>query len=589
MMRKSSLAVLGALCLMPGGLQAAEFVGLAGGGTEVYLRLDQGETLQVGDSVPSPGKGPPLRVVDVLGPRVRLVAQEAISLKGKVKIELPLRPLAPPDLARPGSPPVAQTPSQLPIEARTAHQLSLQRDWKLAHHRNTEGLAEQAQEAEVWQILSRSGVPWVVDAKAAAGPATQRIGGQITLTAAGVRDQGTDKPWALLRLANRLDIENIAGTPLGWHHDVAAWLDQLGGDPGSSSRRQLQLRQAELALATGPQRMLGGSLGRTLAPDGTGLSMLDGATARIRLDKDFEFMGFGGFVPSIATTAPELQATRFGASAQGYFGLNRWNSLNQLTFSSSRFAGLADRSLAAWQTRAVHPSLGSVWAQAEIAIGRPDLSGTTWTSTTAPSALVRPVQGLLAWNSPGWSGWRTQVRYSYYRSEPTRELALALPLPAWSPSAYHQAYASLDLPLFRRVELQSALWGSHTSSSDPWESWRWGASLRARLPRWPTPQWDWATTVMLQSGPTLSGASASLSADWSPTAVWHAFIRGRFAHDRVETSAFSSDAMDLRMGIDWGRSPLTVGVTLGGRKTLATDSPTVTDWLDATLVASLRL
>jgi hypothetical protein len=63
----------------------------------------------------------------------------------------------------------------------------------------------------------------------------------------------------------------------------------------------------------------------------------------------------------------------------------------------------------------------------------------------------------------------------------------------------------------------------------------------------------------------------------------------RWSHDRVELSSSSAEAIDVRAGVDWGRHPWLIGVSVGGRQTLWTDVQAQSNWLDATANLTYRL
>jgi len=566
MMRWLFAALLGATLARP--TLAAEVAGLGAGGREVYLRLEPGESLAVGDALQVGGKkGQRLQVVEVVGRRARLEAAQPVALR--VKDQVKIQAVA------------SQEPEAAAIEAGHA--------WKVAPAPPPGRAGQLAQQAQLWREVTQQRQPWVDDVHILGREPETRIGGHLTLVAAGLLDRAAGQSWGLMRLANRLDVEGLFGTPVAWHHDLSAWMDSLGGVPADSQRRMWQVRQAELALATSPSRVLGGSIGRGYAPEGAGAGAIDGSTLRLRLDESFELLAFGGFLPSIASTAFDAQAYRFGAAAQAHGQIGGWRSWSQASWSLARQGTAWDRQLMGLVARGEHQQLGEVQGEVELAAGAIDLSGTTWAHQGAQDTGVRPVRGLFQWSAPSLRGWMPRLRYSYYRAEMTRELAWTLPLSGWSASQYHQMYATLDTPRVRGFDFQAAGWGSKTNSADPWESWRWGTSLRIGLPQWPSPAWNWSATFAGQSGTTLTGASAALAGDWSFAQAWRWHARVRYAHDRVETSAVRSDAIDARVGFDWGNSPWIVGITVGGRSTLSTDAAVTPDWLDATLLVARRL
>ncbi len=558
------LAVFVAL-LVPHAALAAEVTGVAAGGREVFVRLAPGESLSVGDQVPWGPKRAVLQVAEVVGPRARLHSAEPAALRPRDRLVLPVaahQPVAP-------QPMVGPQPWQVAPPPPADRDPLLQR------------------QADAWQAALRVQQPWIEDAHVLGRSPPTRWSGQLTLVGVGMLDRGDGPAWGLLRIANRMEVRGLAGTPLAWRHDVALWLDHATGVPGSSPRRQAQVRQAELALVTTQTRPLGGTLGRTWAPDGTSAGTLDGATLRLRLTQGLEAVAFGGLLPSLASTAMELQAGRYGAAVQAQGQLGRWRSFGQASWSQARLGGAADRQLLGLVARADHARYGEAWAELELATSRADLSGTAWAGRDT-GAAVRPTRALASWLGPNWSGWQGRIRYAYFRIEPTRELAWTLPGAEWNTSQSHQLYGGLDVPALRRVELQAAGWGSSSTSADPWESWRWGTLLRARLPAWPTPAWAWSATVLGQSGTTLSGGSFAIGSEWLPGEKWRWHARVRYALDRIETAGVRSDALDLRAGFDWGSLPWLVGVTVGGRQTLWTDAAVATDWLDVSLVVARR-
>ena len=558
------LLVLGLLAWLAVPAYAAEVSGLGAGGREVYVRLKPGEKLAVGDTVLVGGKkGVALKVVEVLGLRARLEAPVPVTLRPKDMLTVAKAPATEP----------AVTPQPWQV-ARTV----------------PAGQSEQfAKDAQAWQAVGQGRRPWVDDVRILGRVPETRIDGHLTLVAAGLLDRAAGQSWGLMRLSNRLEVEGLFGTPLGWHHDVAAWLDHLGGVPGDSERRMLQIRQAEFAIATSPTRPFGGSLGRGYAPEGTGAGAIDGSTLRLRLGDSLDMLVFGGFLPSIASTAFDTQAWRFGAAAQAHGDLAGWRTWSQASWSLARQGQAWDRQLMGVVARGEHAKLGEVQGEVEVAAGAADLSGTSMAGRGSQDAALRPVRGLFLYGAPPLRGWIPRVRYSFYRAEMTRELAWTLPLPDWSASQYHQVHASLDTPRVLGFDFQAAGWGSLTQSADPWERWRWGASLRVGLPQWPSPSWNWSLLFAGQSGTTLTGASAGLGGEWSSARAWRVHARARFARDRVESTSLVSDAVDARVGFDWGRTPWILGLSIGGRRTLATDAPVTPDWVDATLVLSRRL
>ena len=548
---------------------AAEVMGLGAGGREVYLRLEPGERLAVGDALQVGGKkGQRLQVVEIIGRGARLEAPQPVDLRVKDRVKIPV---------------VVSQVQEPPPAAEAGHA------WKVAPEAPAGRSEQLAQQAQAWQEVTRQRQPWVDDVHILGREPETRIGGHLTLVAAGALDRAAGQSWGLMRFANRLDVEGLFGTPLAWHHDVAAWLDSVGGVPGDSQRRMWQVRQAELALATSPSRVLGGSLGRGYAPEGAGAGAIDGSTLRLRLHESVELLAFGGFLPSIASTAFDSQAYRFGAAVQAHGDVGGWRTWSQAAWSLARQGSAWDRQLMGLVARGEHARVGEFQGELEVAAGAIDLSGTSLAGSGAQSSGVRPVRGLFQWSAPSFAGWTPRVRYSYYRAELTRELAWTMPLPNWSTSQYHQVYATLDTPRLGRFDFQAQGWGSKTNSADPWESWRWGAALRVGLPQWPSPAWNWSTTLAGQSGTTLTGISAALAGDWSIAQAWRWHARVRYALDRVEASSLRSDAIDARVGFDWGRSPWIVGITVGGRRTLSTDASVTPDWMDATLVVSRRL
>lgn len=558
------LRVMVVLLLSPLAARAAEVTGVAAGGREVFVRLAPGEVLAVGAQVPLGKKGATLQVIEVVGPRARLQAAEPVPLRPHDRLAVPVAP----------SQPVAAP--------------ALEPQWRVAPPPPADRALALQRQADAWQAALRVRQPWIDDAHVLGRSPSTRVTGHLTLVGIGMLDRGDGPAWGMLRLANRMEVQGLAGTPLEWRHDVALWLDHVTGVPGSSPRRLAQVRQAELALATTPTRALGGTLGRTWAPTGTSAGMLDGATLRLRLAPGIEALAFGGLLPSLASTAVELQGSRYGAALQAQGDLGRWRGFGQANWSQARLGGAADRQLVGVLARGEHPRYGEVWAELELATSRADLSGTPWAGRDT-GAAVRPTRALASWLGPNWAGWQTRLRYAYFRIEPSRELAWTLPGAEWNTSESHQVYASVDMPRLRRIDLQAAGWGSLSTSADPWESWRWGTLLRARLPAWPTPAWAWSATVLGQSGTTLTGGSFAIGSEWMPAERWRWHARVRYALDRVETSAVRSDALDLRAGVDWGSLPWLVGVTVGGRQTLSTDAALATDWLDVTLVVSRRL
>ncbi len=543
---------------------AAEVSGVAAGGREVYLQLAPGESLEVGAVVPAGKSAPALTAVEVVGARVRLEAAEPVALRAKDRLDL-----------LSGTP-----PSAMPLPPPP-------KGWKLA----PPGLAGRAEilkgQAETWRRVLVARRPWVDDVRRMGGQRPARVDGQVTLVGVGLLGQD-GRSYALARLGNRLDVLGIAGTPLSWRHDLAVWLDSLGGVPSRAGRRTWQVRQAELSLATAQGRSLGGALGRTLVPQGAGAGPIDGAALRLRLAEGVEASAFGGLTPSLASSAPDLRGQRLGAAVVVTGQTARWQGWAQAGWSLSRQDQAWDPHLLGLAGRLAHASGGEAEAELEVAAGAIDLQGTAYGGLARQDAELRPVRGLFGLAGPRLAGWQPRVRYSYYRAEITRELALALALPAWSPSRYHQVFATLDTPRLGRFEWQLQGWGSWTSSADVRESRRAGASLQTRLEQWPSPAWSWQLTLLGQDGSDLRGGSVALSGAWMPNDRWHPHARLRYALDRLQPSELRSESLDARLGVDWGSARWLVGVSLGARQTLSTSPYSTVDWLDATLLVSHR-
>lgn len=540
----------------------AEVTGTAAGGREIYLQLAPGETLQAGAVISAGKSAPALTVVEVVGPRARLEAAEPVALRARDHFDLPATAL----------PPVASPPP---------------RAWQLA----PPGLAGRAeilrQQAEAWRTVLVARGPWVEDVRRMGRERSARVAGQVTLVGVGLL--GRDgRSYALARLSNRLDVLGIGGTPLGWRHDIAVWLDSLGGVPSRAGRRTLQVRQAELNLATAPGRALGGAVGRTLAPLGAGAGPIDGAALRMRLGDGVEASAFGGLTPSIASTAPDLRGQRLGAGVVVTGKTASWLGWAQAGWSLSRQDQAWDPHLFGLAGRLAHASGAEVEAELEVAAGAIDLQGTAYGGLARQDGGLRPVRGLFGLVGPRLAGWQPRVRYSYYRAEITRELALAAPLPAWSPSRYHQLYATLETPRLGHVDLQAHGWTSWTESADPRETRRAGASLQTRLAQWPGPKWSWLLTLLGQDGTDLRGGSVALSGAWLPSERWQPHARLRYALDRLQPTGLRSETLDARLGVDWGSARWLVGVTVGARQTLSASPDATVDWLDATLLVSHR-
>ncbi len=359
--------------------------------------------------------------------------------------------------------------------------------------------------------------------------------------------------------------------------------------PGAASRRSVQVRQAQLSVDPSAARPWGAAVGRVWVPDGSGSATVDGATVLIRPLPQLEITGFGGLLPSIASTGIQQDAWRVGAAATLRATLAGWRTRTSLDWSAGKVANGWDRQLGALLWLSEHPQLGQLTGELEWAAGQADLGGTAWAAQGPAQSGWRPLRALVDY-APAWLGaWRPRLRYSFVRSELTRELAWVLPNQGWGTASYHALAAWLDTPVWRGIQTSASLWSSLTSSEDPWEDWRFGGTVQAVKPGWPGPRWSSQVTAVLQTGPYLSGGSLSAGADWSPGLKWRWHGRLRWSHDRVESSSSSAQAMDVRGGFDWGLHPWIVGVTLGGRQTVWTDVPAQSNWLDATATLTYRL
>ena len=540
--------------------QAAEVVDVAAAGRQVFVQLRDGEVAAVGDSVLVGNPPVVMQIVVIVGHHLRLQGERAANVKPHAAVKLP-------QTAGLGGPPKP-------------------REWKVAHVR--EPTPAMAREAEVlrWQEASQQWAPFVADPRLRGRDPEQRLDGQVTLTAAGV--VGAGENWALLRLGNALRWQGIGGTPLTWQHDAALWLEQWAREPGVSSSRAMQVRQAALSLDTTPMRTLGGSLGRVWVPEGAGSATVDGATLALRPHPQVEITGFAGLLPSITSTALQSDAWRTGLGAIWRGEVGEWQGTARLNWSGGKIAAAWDRQVGGLTFRGLHPRLGKVSGELELAAGQADLSGTAWASQGPAPSGVRPLRAMLD-VAPGYfSTWPVRLRYSYQRSELTRELAMLLPNQGWSTARGHGLSAWLDAPAWRGVHLAGSAWTSYTASEDKWESWRVGGTLQANVPGWPGPRWNGRATAIVQTGPYLLGGSLSAGADWMPTQNWRWHTTLRWSHDRVQTSSSSDEALDVRGGVDWGRHPWVLGLSVGGRKTVWSNVATRIDWLDVAATLTYR-
>lgn len=541
---------------------AAEVTGVAAAGREVHLKLDPGEGLAVGQLLPMGPKAPPLQVVEVLGQRARLLGAQPAALKLHQKVAVPAGPAG------------AMPP---PREA-----------WKVAPPIDRKQSESERQQALQWHGFVQEWSPWISDPHLRGQDPDRRLDGQVTIVAAGVRGSG-DEQWALLRLGNNLQWEGMFGSPLSWRHDAAVWFEQWLSQPGAASRRSIQVRQAQLSIDPNGMRPWGAAVGRVWVPEGAGSATVDGATMAVRPLPQLEITGFGGLLPSIASTGLQQDAWRVGAAAKLRGTLAGWRAVSSLDWSTGKVANGWDRQLGALQLRAEHPRLGQLFGDLEWAAGQADLSGTAWADQGPANSGWRPLRGLVDYAPAFLGNWRPRLRYAFQRSELTRELAWVLPNQGWGTGTYHSLAGWLDLPVWRGIQTSTSLWSSLTSSEDPWEDWRFGGTLQALKPGWPGPRWNSHVTAVLQTGPYLSGGSLSAGADWSPGLRWRWHGRLRWSHDRVESSSSSAEAIDVRGGFDWGRHPWIVGLTIGGRQTVWTDVPAQSNWLDATATLTYRL
>ncbi len=541
---------------------AAEVVGVAAAGREVFVRLEPGEQLSKGAQLALVPKGRPLQVVEVVGQHARLQSDLASGAKLHQKVSVPR------------SGPQMEAPPREP--------------WKVAPAKDAQEAARERALAEQWEAWSRKQTPWIDDPRPRGQDPDRRLDGQVTVVAAGVRG-GQGEQWALLRIGNNVQWQGIGGSPLSWRHDAAIWVEQWLAQPGASERRAMQVRQAQLSVDPNAVRAWGAALGRVWVPEGAGSATVDGATLLVRPLPQLEITGFGGLLPSIVSTGFRQDAWRVGGAARLRGTVAGWQSVVGADWSTGKVAGGWDRQLGALLWRAEHPRLGLLQGDFGWAAGQADLSGTAWADQGPAKAGWRPVRAVVDY-APTWLGdWRPRLRYTFLRSELTRELAWVLPNQGWSTATSHSLSAWLDLPSWRGWQTSTALWSSLTASEDPWESWRFGGTLQALRPNWPGPNWNGQLVAVVQTGPYLSGGSLSAGADWSPGPRWRWHARLRWSHDRVETSSSSAEALDVRAGMDWGRHPWIIGMSVGGRQTLWTDVPAKSNWLDATATLTYRL
>lgn len=547
-------------------VHAAEVTGVAAAGREVHLKLGPGESAQVGAAVVLVAKGAPMTVVEVVGDRLRLQGPQPAAVKLHQKVPLPP---AQPGQAAAGT-----------AEPQHAWQVAAPVDPKIAEQQRAQSLR--------WQGLTQQWQAWIDDPHPRGLDPDRRLDGQISLTAVGLSGSG-DEQFALLRLANNLQWQGMFGTPLSWRHDAAVWFEQWLSQPGAASRRAIQVRQAQLSVDPNAMRAWGAAVGRVWVPDGAGSATVDGANVLLRPLPFLELTAFGGLLPSIASTGIQQDAWRIGAAARIRGTVAGWLGLASVDWSTGKVAGDWDRQLGALQGRAEHPRLGRLSGDLEWAAGQADLRGTAWANQGPANSGWRPLRAVVDYAPAYLGAWKPRLRYSFVRSELTRELAWVLPNQGWGTGTSHSLAAWLDAPNWRGWQSSASLWSSLTASEDYWEDWRFGGTFQLGRPAWPGPRWNSQVVAVLQTGPYLSGGSLSAGADWSPGLRWRWHGRLRWSHDRVELSSSSAQAVDVRAGVDWGRHPWLIGVSIGGRQTLWTDVQAQSNWLDATANLTYRL
>lgn len=549
-----------ALLLVAFPAQAAEVTGLSaqrsepGRGREVFLRLEPGETATAGEVI-AIGKRPDrLEIVEVVGQRARARLPQGTLRPGEV-VPLPRKP--------PAQPAPQPTPWQIQAEPPPPDPLA----------------------AQAWTLLAQAPRPLRVDRPGGVRTSGTTVRGDVTLVGVGVLAPTTGEAWGLARLSSRLDVQGLAGTALGWRHDLALALDDLGGMPGSSPRRRFLVRQLELALQTTPQRRWGGSAGRTLVAEGAGSTAIDGAMARFRPTAELELHAFGGLAPSPISTAPDLEAPRVGAGAT--LDLPNGKGWARLAWSTGRTAGGQEPHLLGLSAHLGEGRHGRAWAELELAAGQPDLQGTGW-QARQDAAVVRPLRGLLSWEAPELAGWRAQFRYTYQDLEPTRALALALRDTPWGPARTHGLWLAAE-GTAGGWRIEPAAWGRLTQTNDPYESGGFGGGVRVARPFGTDGRWLTHLATWLQHGGTLTQASLGGGTELAVRPDLRVHGRLRLGGGWLQTTAVPALDLEGRLGADWALRAWSLGLTVGSQRTWDLDGGLGTAWLDATLVLSRRL
>lgn len=545
----------------PAVAHAAEVSGIAAGGREWHIRLTPHESLQVGEVVRAGQQQTPMQVVEVVGRRARLWSDQPVQAMAQQRLELPVN-------GRLAAPP--------PVRQR----------WRTPPPRDILAPAQLAEHLAQWRLLTQTWQPWIQDPLRRGGLARQHIKGQVGLAAIAVAG---DAPWTALRINNDLQWLGVLGSSMSWRHDVALWIEPWTTSAGPSADRMLQLRQAQLSLDPRFSRPWGADLGRVWVPEGGGSSTLDGAALRLRPLPHLEITTYAGSLPSLRTTAFQQSAWRAGAAAAWRGSLRGWQGEATADGSLGQIDRGWDRGQASLRVRGEHGRWGRADAELQLAIGQANLDGTAWAGQSRHPGGLRPVRGVLDY-APGALGrWSPRLRYQYTASELTRELAWSLPNQGWGTSQSHALAGWLHLPNWWGLRTATSGWASWTASEDPWEDWRFGGTLQIAKPGWPISAVETQLIAVAQTGPHLSGGSLAASAVWSPGLHWSWHARLRWNRDRVESSGSTAQGLDARMGVDWGRSPWSLGVSAGGRRTLWTDVEIERDWLDVTTHATYRL
>lgn len=562
-----TVTIIGTLAMVGLGLgasafaYAAEVTGIAAGGREWHIRLAPQESLHVGEVVRAGQQYTPMVVVEVVGRRARLWSDQPAQAMAHQKL-------------------------QLPENGQLAAPPAVRQRWRKTPLRDDLAPEQLAEQRVQWRMLNQAWQPWIQDPLRRGGTARQQIKGQVGLAAVGLAG---DAPWASIRMNNDLQWTHILGSALSWRHDLAVWLEPWTTSAGPLADRVLQLRQAQLSLDPQFARPWGADLGRVWVPEGGGSSTLDGAALHLLPLPNVEVTAYAGSLPSLRTTAMQRSAWRAGAAAAWRGTLRGWQGEAKADGSLGQIDRGWDRGQASLRARGEHGRWGRADAELQLAIGQASLVDTAWAGQSRQLAGVRPVRGALDY-APGALGrWSPRLRYQYAASELTRELAWSLPNEGWGTSRSHSLAGWLHLPGWWGLRTAASGWASWTASEDPWEDWRFGGTLQVAKPGWPIKAIETQLVAVAQTGPHLSGGSLAASALWSPGWHWSWHARLRWNHDRVESSGSTAQGIDARLGVDWGRSPWSLGMSAGGRRTLWTDVEVERDWIDVTAHATYRL